>query len=169
MCMSVGSLRCWLSGLLLVCLCWLCVCRLSDSVCMSGFYIYICIHVCVHVVLYIYICRQDGPKSSPAAPRGAQDSFQDRFGWFCVCRAGGSSWVCLLVVVLVCALLVRWFVGSLVCWLVACWLCGLLVVFVACLKLHVCISIYIYMYLCIQACCDVDIRHRALRHDSGVQ
>ena len=39
----------------------------------------------------------------------------------------------------------------------ACRLCGLLVVFVACLKLYVCIPIYIYMYLCIQACCDVDI------------
>lgn len=71
--------------------------------------------------------RQDGPKSLQEAPRGAQDSLQDRFwshfGWFLfdflivfLVGLGGSSRLLLLVVVLACCLvgsLVWWFLGLL--------------------------------------------------------
>ena len=73
--------------------------------------------------------RQDRPRRPQGAPRGAQDSLQDRFwshsgdfvydflmvfGW-----CGGSFRLLLFVVVLVCCivgLLLCWTVGSLLCW-----------------------------------------------------
>ena len=127
MCMSVGSLRCWLSGLLLVCLCWLCVCRLSDSVCMYGFYIYICIHVCVHVFLFIYVAKMGprAPQQFPEAPKTA--SKIDLGGSVSVALGVHLGFACLLwcwcVLCWLVGLLVPWFVGSLLAGFVVCWLC----------------------------------------------
>ena len=86
---------------------------------------------------------QDGPKTPQEAPRGAQDSLQDRFwnhfgtllvdffGGFLVGLGVHFGSCCLLwcwfVVVLVCwfvGLLARCFAGFLVCWLSVCRLSG---------------------------------------------
>ena len=83
--------------------------------------------------------RQDGPKSPQEAPRGAQDSLQDRFwthfGCFLVefLVVFWLVWGFISALVACCGvgLLPCWFLGFLVSWSVGslpCWLSGLLLV-----------------------------------------
>ena len=83
--------------------------------------------------------RQDGPKTPQEAPRGAQDSLQDRFwshfGRFLVdfLVVFWLVWGFISALVACCGvgLLPCWFVGLLVSWSVGsllCWFSGLLVV-----------------------------------------
>ena len=112
--------------------------------------------------------RPDGPKTPQEAPRGAQDSFQDRFwsnfGRFVVdlLLVFWLVWgfISALVVCCVVGLLLCWFLVLLACWLAALlafWFVGCLVVGclaqeskargrVALALLDIYIYIYIYIY-----------------------